>query len=344
MASKGVELPRAAERVVARLVEAMARGPDEARRKMGELVSQFPKYSVLNALLIGGQRPHASMVRGKRQWEAMGAKVRKGARGIAIWAPRVRSGDKAGCVSFTVRKVYDLKDLEAAPAGLRVWPSPRDDANRAGELDQVLCAWLVARGCQVVEGSPWSNQPCEGATNGKTVWVRPDLRGVDPVAVLAHEVGHVRLHFPRRKRGDHKIHVDDGRDRGQRCTWELQAELFAYFLLSIHRIDSAEGAGAYLSSWEASKDVLLAEVPRILAAVSGVSRAMREAWLKQQAPRESASGSETADVPNISSQSETSQRSPRARCASAPRRARYDSVASGSSSVGGWELYGLKCA
>src|SRR5436853_4113926 len=53
------------------------------------LAARFHRYSPTNVLLILLQAPHATRVAGYRRWQSLGRQVRKGERGIAIFAPCV---------------------------------------------------------------------------------------------------------------------------------------------------------------------------------------------------------------------------------------------------------------
>ena len=50
-------------------------------------MSRFTKYSLANQMLIFAQRPDATCVQGYRAWNKAGYQVRKGEKGIAIYAP-----------------------------------------------------------------------------------------------------------------------------------------------------------------------------------------------------------------------------------------------------------------
>ena len=49
--------------------------------------SKFRKYSFGNVLLIWTQRPNATRVAGMRYWNSLGRTVKKGEKGIMIFAP-----------------------------------------------------------------------------------------------------------------------------------------------------------------------------------------------------------------------------------------------------------------
>ena len=52
-----------------------------------DIQARFHKYSWHNSLLILMQRPQASQVTGYRTWQKLGRQVRKGERGLMIFAP-----------------------------------------------------------------------------------------------------------------------------------------------------------------------------------------------------------------------------------------------------------------
>src|SRR5437879_1303026 len=61
-------------------------GSEQWNRWLGT-AAKFRTYSLNNQLLIALQRPEASRVAGYRAWQQLGRQVRKGERGIAIFAP-----------------------------------------------------------------------------------------------------------------------------------------------------------------------------------------------------------------------------------------------------------------
>src|SRR5580700_10539868 len=60
-----------------------------------DVLSRFHTYSATNCLMIAMQRPEATRVAGFRAWTTFGRQVRKGSKGIAIWAPVTRKTDTA---------------------------------------------------------------------------------------------------------------------------------------------------------------------------------------------------------------------------------------------------------
>ena len=84
------ETERAAKRAAEReqmqaAIEALRSG--EGWKRWLKVRRHFHTYSFHNQLLIANQCPEATRVAGFRSWLSLGYAVRKGERGIRIWAP-----------------------------------------------------------------------------------------------------------------------------------------------------------------------------------------------------------------------------------------------------------------
>ena len=71
------------------LVQALEAGHSEALSAYLTAISQFHNYSFQNILLIASQRPTATRVAGIRAWNELGRRVRRGEKGIMIFAPLI---------------------------------------------------------------------------------------------------------------------------------------------------------------------------------------------------------------------------------------------------------------
>ena len=76
---------KAAHDKLTEAVESIVSGDDWQR--MLKVASKFHKYSFNNHLMIFLQRPEATLVAGFRKWQELDRQVRKGEKGIAIFAP-----------------------------------------------------------------------------------------------------------------------------------------------------------------------------------------------------------------------------------------------------------------
>ncbi|MEE8575229.1 MAG: ArdC family protein [Thermodesulfobacteriota bacterium] len=59
----------------------------ESFRELIEFSTKFRSYSFGNTLMIWTERKDATHVAGMKAWNSLGRKVKKGERGIAIFAP-----------------------------------------------------------------------------------------------------------------------------------------------------------------------------------------------------------------------------------------------------------------
>jgi hypothetical protein len=77
------------------LIEALEAGHSEALSAYLTAMSQFHNYSFQNIILIASQRPTASRVAGIRSWNELGRRVKRGEKGIMIFAPMIGYQRKA---------------------------------------------------------------------------------------------------------------------------------------------------------------------------------------------------------------------------------------------------------
>lgn len=77
-------------KAVEELASALEAGRSEALTQYLAAISRFHKYSLHNVMLIVLQKPDASHVAGFHTWRKLGRYVRKGEKGINIFAPILR--------------------------------------------------------------------------------------------------------------------------------------------------------------------------------------------------------------------------------------------------------------
>jgi hypothetical protein len=139
-------------------------------------MARFHRYSFHNQLLIGCQRPDATYVRGFKSWIDIGRVVRKGEKGIAIFAPRPWRRPAADVddpeaveqgVSFAVGHVFDVAqtdpipnfanpDVGSTPPRTSCMPVSRNRPNQCGNSYGVGCN----------SGQPCCSGQCAGPSPG----------------------------------------------------------------------------------------------------------------------------------------------------------------------------------
>ena len=79
-----------AQEALNELTTALQRGQSDMMRRFLSFLARFHRYSFSNVLLIHSQCPDATHVAGFHTWRRLGRHVRKGEKGIIIFAPVTR--------------------------------------------------------------------------------------------------------------------------------------------------------------------------------------------------------------------------------------------------------------
>jgi antirestriction protein ArdC len=223
-------------------------------------MSRFSKYSLANQMLIFAQRPDATHVCGYRAWNKAGYQVRKGERGIAIYAPMLFANkrdtaaesdtDAAPRLGYRVAYVFDIAQV-AAIAGTdaaAVTVTPVDTG--AHRHLEALTAFLVGHN---VELEYQRLAPgLLGYTDGRRITCGTGQASHVEFATLAHETTHVLLHFPA-----------DRTTRPYLTTRETEAEAVTYLLCAQLGIAGTEASVEYIQSYRGTPDTLDASLERI---------------------------------------------------------------------------------
>jgi antirestriction protein ArdC len=232
-------------------VESIVSGDDWQR--MLRTAAKFHRYSFNNQLMFFLQCPDATLVAGFRRWQELGRSVRKGEKGIAIFAPckyktkiENEDGEEQSLQQLRgFRVVYvfdivqtdgdDIPDLDAvrpklldgdAPEG--IWDALVDQGNRAG-FDVV----------RAQKGN--ENGYCDFVN--KEIAVRPDVSGVQAVKTLVHELGHALLH-------------GDGVQRSREIA-EVEVESVAFIVCDALDLDTSDYSFAYVARWSDGDSALI---------------------------------------------------------------------------------------
>jgi antirestriction protein ArdC len=255
------------DNLLATLRESLAQ-PGKSLLPLLTSMSRFAKYSLVNQMLIFGQRPDATRVQGYRAWNKAGYQVRKGEKGIAIYAPMLFANkrdtaaesdtDAAPRLGYRVAYVFDIAQVDAI-AGIAVaavTTSPADTGtNRHLEA---LKAFLVGHNVEL-EYQPLA-RGLLGYTDGRRITCGVGQASHVEFATLAHETTHVLLHFPA-----------DRATRPDLTTRETEAEAVTYLLCAQLGIAGTEASVEYIQSYRGTPDTLDASLERIRATAERLS-------------------------------------------------------------------------
>jgi hypothetical protein len=235
---------------------------DAAFRAYLNSMSRFHRYSWGNQILIALQSPDATHVAGFNTWLKVGRFVKKGQKGIGIFAPMKRKQGRAEAdtteaelsetstkaprlVGFRSVTVFDISQTDGASLPER----PNHNATEGGDdLLPKLEAAAEAFGIRVLYQQIAGK--AEGYSMGGTVIVEETQPVPAKCGTLAHEIAHELLH--------------KGADRGTKQQRELEAEATAYVVLSHFGITS--GSRFYLHSYGVTGEMLTASIQIIAGA------------------------------------------------------------------------------
>lgn len=223
--------------------------------------AKFHTYSFSNQALIYWQRPEATRVAGFNRWKELGRFVKKGAKGIAILAPAMRTKtvettDDAGNTTteelrvrrFRVCYVFDVADTELMEGAQDVELNWKQAIGARGDGTPEQFAALIAFSESIgVPVRMKATGSAGGYTDGKEIVLERECFGT-----LAHELGHVICQFRTNRRGD-LTHEER----------ELEAESVAYLVCTAVGIDRSEGARNYILNWKGDAKRLRAHADHI---------------------------------------------------------------------------------
>ena len=216
-------------------------------------MGRFSKYSLSNQVLIFAQRPSATRVQGYQGWRKAGYQVRKGEKGIMIYAPmRFRTDDAdsdhdAPRVGFRVTYVFDITQVDPLDGAIDL-PAPAAAAplRALEELKAFLFGHNIELAYAALSGG------CYGWTDGKRITCALGLSSPVEFSTLIHETTHALLHFP-----------TDGAARPDVTTRETEAEAVAYLLCEQLGIPGHDISVDYIKAYRGTPNTLDASLERI---------------------------------------------------------------------------------
>ncbi len=230
-------------------------------REFLDFLARFRKYSPANTALILLQKPDATRVAGLKTWNSLGRRVKRGEKGIAIFAPtlrkvRVRETDpetgeereheEERLVGFHVTHMFDVSQTEGKP--LPEAPRLRGEVRGDEEAARELFGRLLAASPVPVE---WATLDVD--TRGlyvpaaRRIYLARALERASwtlKVRVLLHELAHA-LAFAMKLDGlEYRTVGGEGYARG-----EAIAEGAAYIAARLLGVDTFGMSTEYIAAY-----------------------------------------------------------------------------------------------
>jgi len=279
------EVMRRAKEALVRLVEKTEQTRDSRElREYLSFLAKFRRYSACNTWLILSQRPHATKVRGFKQWRELGRYVRQGEKGIMILAPQFKEitekvkkpktdeqtgqplvnpitgqveyeevEEKHTITWFRPVYVFDIAQTQGKP-----FPQLDLTAKGVSILPQLLS--LTEK-----EQIPISFENMKEGSYGyidrsKGIAVKADLDDTTKCSVLIHEIAHKKLR-----------HLDQ-KGKIPLSQIETEAEAVAFAVCDYFGIDSS--SDIYLSIWQKDSNRILEAYDRIKDTIANIIEAL----------------------------------------------------------------------
>ena len=246
------------------LLQQLEAGKSEALTAYLAAMARFHSYSFGNILAIARQRPTATRVAGYSTWREFGRFVRKGEKGIQIFAPiighRRRKGDqqqemdeKPGPVLIGFRAVYVFDVAQTDGADL-----PEFEHNVTGDVGihrDGLIAFLAQQNITLEYNE--NIAPALGVSYGGKIALIPGQSKAEEFVTLVHEVAHELLHKSER------------RTMTTATVRETEAEAVAFIVGQAIGLEMGRASSDYIQMY-AGNAALLAESLEVVQRASSV--------------------------------------------------------------------------
>ncbi len=235
------------------LVEALEAGHSEALSSYLTAMAQFHNYSFQNILLIASQRPTASRVAGIRAWNELGRRVRRGEKGIMIFAPLIgykrNASDVAQSdartdkpeprlVGFRAVYVFDVGQTE----GVELPELSSTFTGEVGDKLDRLAEFTTGQGIKLEYSDKIA--PARGMSYGGLIRILPDLEPSETLATFVHELAHEMLHRAER------------RTLTTKAVRETEAEAVAFVVCHALGLETGTGSSDYIQLYHGDANLL----------------------------------------------------------------------------------------
>jgi len=247
------------------LVHALESGHSEVLSSYLKAMGKFHTYSFGNILLIATQKPTATRVAGIRAWNQLGRRVRKGEKGILIFAPligwkRKPEGDEPQPTRSRAKKNTDTPAQEMERVqyllgfrGVYVWDVAQTEGEPLPELGNTVqgdVSETLPRLIQFVESQQikleFSDKiaPARGISYGGMIRVLPEMQPTETLSTLVHELAHEMLHKAER------------RTLVSKTVKETEAEAVAFVVCDALGLETGTGSADYIQLYHGDAKLL----------------------------------------------------------------------------------------
>jgi antirestriction protein ArdC len=252
------------------LIAQLEAGKSDALTAYLDAMARFHNYSFGNILQIARQRPDATNVAGMYTWNQLGRRVKKGEKGIQIFAPMIGKNrkkqeeteqnrdEKSASILVGFRAVYVFDVAQTDGAEL---PAPAAVTGEAGAHLDRLVEFVQQQGIELEYNERIA--PAQGASYGGKIVLLPGQSKAETFATLVHELGHEMLHKADRRTATTKV------------VRETEAESIAFIVGKAIGLQTGTASADYIQLYHGNA-TLLAESLEVIQRTSAVILAALE--------------------------------------------------------------------
>ena len=246
------------------LIQQLEAGQSEALTAYLTAMSHFHNYSFGNILQIARQKPDATRVAGLYAWNQLGRRVKKGEKGIQIFAPMIGVKRKKDAeaeqditkqnvpvlVGFRAVYVFDVSQTEG-----KELPGMNSVKGEVGEHRDRLIDFITAQGIELEFNERIA--PAMGMSYGGKIVLLPGQSKAEEFATLVHELAHEMLHKAER------------RTQTTKTVRETEAEAIAFVVSKAVGLQTGTASADYIQLYHGNAS-LLAESLEVIQKASAV--------------------------------------------------------------------------
>lgn len=264
---KSEDIKKITDRATEQLIAALNEGRSETLTHYLATMGRFHRYSLGNIMLIASQKPDATRVAGFRAWHSLGRFVRKGEKGILIFAPIVRRGIDAPAPHET--------EESTAPQGFRsvyvfdIGQTEGQELPGIGAIDgdpgthkERLLGFVHTCGISIEYSSAIA--PAFGISSGGRITLLPGRPAAEEFVTLAHEVAHELLHRTER------------RNTTTKCVRETEAEAVAFVVGTAIGLKMGSAAKDYIQLYNGDAKLLIESLAFVQQTANAILAAIAE--------------------------------------------------------------------
>jgi antirestriction protein ArdC len=227
----------------------LKQGKSETLLNYLNVMSRFHRYSFNNSLMIYFQATNATKVAGYNAWKKLGRTVKKGEKGIGIFAPIVykKKEDEPQSEALSERKkvvrgykvvhVFDISQTEG-----KELPEFAQATGGSPELLEKVEQLIESNGIELTYEEIESG--AEGVSFGGKIAIETRLALPEKISVAIHELAHELLH------------KGDRRSETSKTVRETEAEAVAFVVCNALGVDTKTKSSDYIQLYQGTVETL----------------------------------------------------------------------------------------